>query len=836
MTVQTKHYVRPVLSGARGQYVNPVSPYLTRTLFASAALTYDLSGQTRVGPTATFVLDGDLVVVEPGRTLSQVEVDFGHGQGYRAVSVGAPVTVSYGSPGEKTATLRAQVDGSTYYSRFTVYAETDLGRGGESPDVLSPWLTASRTYYASGAGDGAGVNDEYNGSQAAQYQYGIYYGQGHTQLTKPVLFLDGFDLEENRGVQDIYDKFLNPQDQPAPTLADILKDQGYDLVIVDWRRSQDFVQRNAYAAADVIAWVNGQLPPGNEIAAVIGSSMGGLVGRYALLYMEDQGLDHNTKLFVSYDSPQQGANIPIGFQWLIRDVKFYSGMAGDFWKVITSPSARQMLVYNTQHGKNDPFRGALYDDFAAMGDYPSDDIRLVAVANGSGSGLLQLKKTDGPYRLQPSGLLLQQVTAAGFFAASVKSVYKAWAAPERTTQDRLIYERQDKLCLPWPIGCSIGLGNERRNVTEVNPFDSAPGGWRGSASSIESAENNWKFAVAALLTLGGSGVGVDVFAELHAFVPTVSALDYNTTSLSRAQLIAERFDSQNLSQVISRGSSSRTPFDDFYLPGDGDESNENQEHVSGNEAIAQFLLEQLTWTPPPPQPFSAGISGPTWLAVGQTGTWRANAAGGQTPYAYRWYQRRLRPECPANCLPDDDNLCTMAEPTCLGDFKPAGPNATGPQLSRYFDRVGEFELALTLTDGAGTELRRLYWVSVSGGGRVAGGASAEQQPTPAEGAQQAAGPLDGAARSAQPRELALAAFPNPFASASVIRFELPETTGVRLTVHDVLGREVATLVDDEVDAGRHTARLDAADLPSGTYLVRLTAGSFVETQRVTLVR
>ena len=51
-----------------------------------------------------------------------------------------------------------------------------------------------------------------------------------------------------------------------------------------------------------------------------------------------------------------------------------------------------------------------------------------------------------------------------------------------------------------------------------------------------------------------------------------------------------------------------------------------------------------------------------------------------------------------------------------------------------------------------------------------------------------------------------------------------------IELHDV------SVVDDELEAGRHTARLDAAGLPSGTYLVRLTAGSFVQTERVTLVR
>jgi hypothetical protein len=81
-----------------------------------------------------------------------------------------------------------------------------------------------------------------------------------------------------------------------------------------------------------------------------------------------------------------------------------------------------------------------------------------------------------------------------------------------------------------------------------------------------------------------------------------------------------------------------------------------------------------------------------------------------------------------------------------------------------------------------------------------------------------------------------AAAPNPFATATALRYDLPEGGRVLLVVYDVLGREVAVLVDGPVEPGRHRAVLDGLGLPSGVYLVRLTAGSFAQTQRLTLVR
>ena len=53
---------------------------------------------------------------------------------------------------------------------------------------------------------------------------------------------------------------------------------------------------------------------------------------------------------------------------------------------------------------------------------------------------------------------------------------------------------------------------------------------------------------------------------------------------------------------------------------------------------------------------------------------------------------------------------------------------------------------------------------------------------------------------------------------------------------DVLGREVATLVDEPKDAGTHSVSWDAAGLPSGVYYYRLEAGSFVETRKLVIIR
>jgi hypothetical protein len=78
--------------------------------------------------------------------------------------------------------------------------------------------------------------------------------------------------------------------------------------------------------------------------------------------------------------------------------------------------------------------------------------------------------------------------------------------------------------------------------------------------------------------------------------------------------------------------------------------------------------------------------------------------------------------------------------------------------------------------------------------------------------------------------------PNPFAGRTTLSFAVAEATEARLSVYDVLGREVAVLVDGYVEAGTHQATFEARDLAAGTYVYRLVVGGAVQTGRLTLTR
>lgn len=79
-------------------------------------------------------------------------------------------------------------------------------------------------------------------------------------------------------------------------------------------------------------------------------------------------------------------------------------------------------------------------------------------------------------------------------------------------------------------------------------------------------------------------------------------------------------------------------------------------------------------------------------------------------------------------------------------------------------------------------------------------------------------------------------YPNPFNPTTVISYQLPISSEVRLEVYDMLGRNVATLVNGQVPAGQHTVNFDASNLSSGIYLYRLQAGARVMSRRLTVVK
>ena len=79
-------------------------------------------------------------------------------------------------------------------------------------------------------------------------------------------------------------------------------------------------------------------------------------------------------------------------------------------------------------------------------------------------------------------------------------------------------------------------------------------------------------------------------------------------------------------------------------------------------------------------------------------------------------------------------------------------------------------------------------------------------------------------------------YPNPFNPATKIRFEIPEAGFTELKVYDAAGREVKTIVSEELNMGVYEADFNAVSLPSGVYFYKLTSGGFTGTRKMILIK
>ena len=88
-----------------------------------------------------------------------------------------------------------------------------------------------------------------------------------------------------------------------------------------------------------------------------------------------------------------------------------------------------------------------------------------------------------------------------------------------------------------------------------------------------------------------------------------------------------------------------------------------------------------------------------------------------------------------------------------------------------------------------------------------------------------------------PNEFALSQnYPNPFNPSTKIKFSIPKSSFVKLTIYDVLGQEKDILVDEQLSAGSYSVNFNALNFPSGVYFYKITAGSFTDTKKMILIK
>ena len=78
--------------------------------------------------------------------------------------------------------------------------------------------------------------------------------------------------------------------------------------------------------------------------------------------------------------------------------------------------------------------------------------------------------------------------------------------------------------------------------------------------------------------------------------------------------------------------------------------------------------------------------------------------------------------------------------------------------------------------------------------------------------------------------------PNPFNATTVIRYSIANLGGVKIKIYNILGKEIATIIDEEKPAGSYEFNFEASTISSGIYIVQLTAGNFLTTSKMILLK
>jgi hypothetical protein len=494
-----------------------VEPLPDDALVASRAVgAAALVDRTFRGADLAFALDPDRLFSDDPSPPRALVIDFDDGRGPVPFALGEKVRVRYAAPGPKSMrAVLTRADGTKAEARFSL----DVAALAAPPPDDTLHVIATVPYQGQ-----YGSGDAY-----------VYRAPGHATLVNPVVVIEGFDLDNSMNWDELYAQ-LNQQN-----LLENLRADGFDAVVLNFTDATVAVEENGNLVAELIQQVQSLIPPGNSLA-LVGASMGGLCSRYALAYLEHQGIPHRVRVWIAFDTPNGGANVPLGLQYWLN---FFSGQSADaaaYLAVLQRPAAREMLIYHftspaTTAGVADPLRAQMLSAFSAVGDYPQLT-RRVAISDGSSQGTNQ--------GFQPG----DQVVEWDYTSLFVVVQGDIWSVPNQV--NHTIFKGNMRIV--------FSSNSQTINATGTMPWDGAPGGFKDSFAELDAVPAPYGDIVA--------------LHPNHCFVPSVSALALPTTD--------PFFDIAGTPNLVAL-----TPFDAVYVPA------ANYEHVTVTPENAVWIRNEI---------------------------------------------------------------------------------------------------------------------------------------------------------------------------------------------------------------------------------------------------
>lgn len=302
-----------------------------------------LNDPAHCGLETTFIIKKEYYITNQKDALNEIEVDFDDGKGFRTVEFDKPVPIQYNNFSVKTIKYKLHYSSSTQMAASTLRIKDNVKR---SYDVL--WKISATIPY----------KDEVN-EGTAYVLFGNSKGKKHTNIVKPVLITEPFPGISGSFSFDSWNDLLKG-------ILDILLNYGFDIILLSQNKPQDYLQRSAFVTVECIKKIlEEQNNPVKGDMIVIGISMGAVIARYALAYMEKNGLSHGSSLYISLDGPHHGMNIPVSVQWMIRKLNDVSGneTTKKYKELFTSMACQQLLYYFVPESYEGKLISKLHTDY-----------------------------------------------------------------------------------------------------------------------------------------------------------------------------------------------------------------------------------------------------------------------------------------------------------------------------------------------------------------------------------------------------------------------------------------------------------------------------------------
>jgi len=540
-------------------------------------------------------------------------------------------------------------------------------------------------------------------------EYRIFYDKVNNNkvLNKPIIIIDGFDPEDKRKIQDsdphpgISDadhtsmqEFMTYLDGNTPIpFLDELRKLGYDVVIINhpsYTRpgpygsivvdgGADYIERNGLAHVGLYQELNSLLARNgsNEQLVIVAPSMGGLISRYALAYMEKNGIPHNTRLWISVDSPHLGANIPLGAQALL-DEAYEEGIdaAGDFVeKQLRSKAAQQQLIeqYRTisdntpnpaylnarvveqgyTFNQGSPYFQQFYKNLFSNGlpgskGYPQNT-RRIALVNGSLTGIkdyiTHLPSDTNPKFANDSEMTLN---IKGFQKLCTPFCYDIHIASlESYNMPR--YGGRSKIARFKKL-----FDDDSMYVTNNNSrgnMDNVPGGWYPTQKEIaDSTLEKPPVGTSTGLRIALSYVFSKIFG-FFVFIGTdhwsLRDLNYNSSFISTFSALGHTMPDQSWHQALNTNlvCGNKTPFDSYFGQA------KNTQHTTFSKEGFEWVKKELGTDKEdinPQEPYfpvsASALIGSSYICRGNTLTYTFAPCSTPTPvkkWSYSGYLTKV---------------------------------------------------------------------------------------------------------------------------------------------------------------------------------------------------